>query len=95
MNEEAHTLLCNKCINPSMAAGLESADYCKICCDGGELICCDGGCFLAFHFACIGLDECPEGDTWLCSECTRSADSMAAAGNKSKKSTKKRRKKRH
>ncbi|DAZ99933.1 TPA: hypothetical protein N0F65_008740, partial [Lagenidium giganteum] len=40
---------------------------CGVCKLGGELLCCDG-CPRAFHIACIGLDELPEGD-WFCDDC--------------------------
>eukprot|EP00276_Gloeochaete_wittrockiana_P008431 CAMPEP_0184665072 /NCGR_PEP_ID=MMETSP0308-20130426/55499_1 /TAXON_ID=38269 /ORGANISM="Gloeochaete witrockiana, Strain SAG 46.84" /LENGTH=1691 /DNA_ID=CAMNT_0027108833 /DNA_START=39 /DNA_END=5111 /DNA_ORIENTATION=- len=46
-----------------------SEDYCFKCEDGGELLICDGPCKRAWHIACLGLDDVPSEDRWLCDEC--------------------------
>ncbi|KAL3700449.1 hypothetical protein R1sor_018471 [Riccia sorocarpa] len=44
---------------------------CAICEDFGELLCCEQ-CREGFHLACIGLESCPESDSWLCDDCRQS-----------------------
>ncbi|BFI23861.1 protein MpASHR1 [Marchantia polymorpha subsp. ruderalis] len=41
---------------------------CAICEDFGELLCCEQ-CRQGFHLACIGLESCPDSESWLCDDC--------------------------
>lgn len=34
-----------------------------------DMILCDGGCLSSYHFSCLGIEEAPEGDKWLCEQC--------------------------
>ncbi|KAG0578310.1 hypothetical protein KC19_4G013600 [Ceratodon purpureus] len=45
------------------------AFICAVCSDFGELLCCER-CHDGFHLSCLGLDECPDVDPWLCSNCS-------------------------
>ncbi len=55
-------------------------DFCALCQDGGQLLCCDGTCLRAFHSECVGLKELPEGDSWLCPDCTNKQHVCLACG---------------
>jgi hypothetical protein len=43
--------------------------YCVQCKDGGDLMCCDG-CPAAYHPACLGLINVPDG-SWFCPSCVQ------------------------
>lgn len=45
------------------------AFICAVCDDFGELLCCER-CRDGFHLSCLGLEECPDIDPWLCSNCS-------------------------
>ncbi|KAK7385538.1 hypothetical protein VNO78_31261 [Psophocarpus tetragonolobus] len=45
----------------------ENDNICSVCQFGGELILCDQ-CPSAFHKACLGLEDIPDGD-WFCPSC--------------------------
>lgn len=45
------------------------AFICAVCSDFGDLLCCER-CRDGFHLSCLGLDECPDDDPWLCSNCS-------------------------
>ena len=47
----------------------DSVDVCCLCEDGGLLIICDGPCMRSFHTVCLGMDEVPDGKSWLCPDC--------------------------
>ena len=49
----------------------DEANVCGICQDGGSLLICDGPCRRAYHLSCIGLQDCPGEDIWLCGPCAR------------------------
>lgn len=34
-----------------------------------DMILCDGGCLSSYHLSCLGLEEAPEVETWLCEQC--------------------------
>jgi hypothetical protein len=44
-------------------------DWCTCCRHGGDLLCCDG-CSSAYHLACLRMEQVPDGEQWLCPECT-------------------------
>eukprot|EP00879_Flechtneria_rotunda_P024265 GHRR01025716.1.p1 GENE.GHRR01025716.1~~GHRR01025716.1.p1 ORF type:complete len:461 (+),score=103.97 GHRR01025716.1:766-2148(+) len=44
-------------------------NYCVQCRDGGDLMCCDG-CPAAYHSACLGLTNIPDG-AWYCPACVQ------------------------
>jgi hypothetical protein len=48
--------------------------YCVQCRDGGDLMCCDG-CPAAYHPACLGLVNVPDG-SWFCPSCVQVRSSM-------------------
>lgn len=48
---------------------LVEEEGCYICKDGGELLMCDGDCYRSYHIGCIGRDELPQSENWLCQEC--------------------------
>ncbi|KAL2584991.1 hypothetical protein AAZV13_14G160600 [Glycine max] len=45
----------------------ENDNICSVCQYGGELVLCDR-CPSAFHSACLGLEDIPDGD-WFCPSC--------------------------
>ena len=48
-------------------------DLCHECENPFDLLCCDGPCGRAFHADCLELDASdipPEGQPWLCFECS-------------------------
>ncbi|KAI8485616.1 Histone-lysine N-methyltransferase, H3 lysine-36 and H4 lysine-20 specific [Branchiostoma belcheri] len=45
-----------------------NVSWCFICSKGGDLLCCEM-CPAAFHPACLGLEDLPEG-TWFCRDCS-------------------------
>lgn len=44
-------------------------DVCARCEDGGVTMMCDGPCQRSFHPACLGMDDNPEEDPWMCNRC--------------------------
>lgn len=34
-----------------------------------DMILCDGGCLSSYHLSCLGLEEAPEVEKWLCEQC--------------------------
>ena len=50
---------------------------CSICKDFGELLCCDR-CRDSFHLSCLGFEECPDTDPWLCSTCSQNKVSFSS-----------------
>ena len=42
---------------------------CAVCNDFGELLCCER-CRDGFHLFCLGFNELPDIDPWLCSNCS-------------------------
>jgi hypothetical protein len=49
--------------------------YCVQCRDGGDLMCCDG-CPAAYHPACLGLVNVPDG-SWFCPSCVQVREAAA------------------
>lgn len=45
-------------------------DVCARCEDSGVTMMCDGPCQRSFHPACLGMDDNPEEDPWMCTRCS-------------------------
>ncbi|TMW60638.1 hypothetical protein Poli38472_000680 [Pythium oligandrum] len=55
----------------SMFSGVinDSDDLCTLCGDGGLILLCDGPCHRSFHLECVGMNEEPDDERWLCPDC--------------------------
>ena len=51
-------------------------DLCDRCEDGGVIIMCDGPCQRSFHPACLGMDDKPDEDPWMCNRCSSKVQSV-------------------
>ncbi|CAN0131795.1 unnamed protein product, partial [Ascophyllum nodosum] len=57
-------------------------DLCDRCEDGGVIIMCDGPCQRSFHPACLGMDDKPDEDPWMCNRCSSKVQSCLECGEK-------------
>lgn len=44
-------------------------DLCDRCEEGGVVVMCDGPCQRSFHPACLGMDDKPKKEPWMCNRC--------------------------
>uniref|UniRef100_A0AAV1VM68 Chromodomain-helicase-DNA-binding protein 9 n=1 Tax=Peronospora matthiolae TaxID=2874970 RepID=A0AAV1VM68_9STRA len=54
---------------PQVGVGNDSDDLCTLCGDGGLILLCDGPCHRSFHLECVGMDNEPNDEQWLCPDC--------------------------
>ncbi|CAM9872438.1 unnamed protein product, partial [Ectocarpus sp. 13 AM-2016] len=57
-------------------------DVCARCEDGGVTMMCDGPCQRSFHPACLGMDDNPEEDPWMCNRCLNKVQKCLECGKK-------------
>ncbi|CAI5712273.1 unnamed protein product [Hyaloperonospora brassicae] len=54
---------------PQVGVLNDSDDLCTLCGDGGLILLCDGPCHRSFHLECVGMDNEPKDEQWLCPDC--------------------------
>ncbi|CAI5733452.1 unnamed protein product [Peronospora destructor] len=47
----------------------DNDDLCTLCGDGGLILLCDGPCHRSFHLDCVGMNDEPNDEQWLCPDC--------------------------
>ncbi|CAI5726046.1 unnamed protein product [Peronospora effusa] len=47
----------------------DNDDLCTLCGDGGLILLCDGPCHRSFHLECVGMNDEPNDEQWLCPDC--------------------------
>lgn len=54
-------------------------DMCDRCEDSGVVVMCEGPCQRSFHPACLGMDDMPEEDPWMCHRCSSKVQKVCVA----------------